>query len=117
MSKPRKDYKSEILEIIPKHPIFSFTDIFVFYKEIGRQHAYKLKYDRCDDIKSAIYANKRKGVTSLLSKWLKSESNTLQIAAMRMICDPDERRKLNQQYIEQQNVGKSTIIFENVSKK
>ncbi|MFW6326745.1 MAG: hypothetical protein ACOC2F_00375, partial [Bacteroidota bacterium] len=70
------------------------------YKEITRPHAYKLGYDKCNDIKEAIYSNKRKGVTSLMAKWINSENPTLQIAAMRMIGDEDERQKLNQQYIE-----------------
>ena len=46
----------------------------------------------------AIYKNRRKGVTSLRAKWLKSENATLQLAVMRMICDPEEHKTLNQNY-------------------
>jgi hypothetical protein len=110
---PRKDYKKEILELIPLKQIFSFTDIFVFYKKITRQHAYRLGYDKCDDIKEAIYNNKRKGVTSMIAKWVNSDNPTLQIAAMRIIADDQERRSLNQQYIDHTTAGdKLTVIFE-----
>jgi len=36
----------------------------------------------------------------MLAKWVKSENPTLQIAAMRLLSDNDERQALNQQYIE-----------------
>ncbi len=110
--KPRKDYKKDIMNVIAENPVFSFTDIFVFYKEITRQHAYRLDYDKCDDIRELIQHNKRKGVVSMIAKWLKSDNATLQIAAMRLIGDDDERRKLNQQYIDHTTQGeKLELIF------
>lgn len=92
------EHEKGILEAIQKYPIFSFNDIFVYYKGCCRATAYNHNLDKLDSIKEAIYTNKRKGVTSLKAKWLNSENATLQLAAMRLICDPDEHRALNQNY-------------------
>ena len=91
-------HEKGILEAIQKHPIFCFNDIFVYYEACSRATAYNHNLDKLDSIKEAIYKNRRKGVTSLKAKWLKSENATLQLAAMRLICDADEHRALNQNY-------------------
>jgi len=88
-------HEKEILDIISKNPIFSFKDIFVFYKGCTRSTAYLHNLDKSDNIKEAIYSNKRRGATTLLSKWLTSENPTLQLAAMRLVADDDERKKLS----------------------
>ena len=105
-------HEKGILETIGKYPIFSFSDIFVYYKECSRPTAYNHNLDKLDSIKEAILLNKRKGVTSMLSKWVKSENPTLQIAAMRMICDSGERQKLstNYNYNTNTNLDVNTIL-------
>jgi len=95
-----QDHEKKILEVIEKHAVFTFKDIFVYYKGCTRATAYNLDLDKFDSIKEAIQSNKRKGVTSMLAKWVKSDNPTLQIAAMRLLSDNDERQALNQQYIE-----------------
>ena len=91
-------HEKGILEAIQKHPIFCFNDIFVYYEACSRATAYNHNLDKLDSIKEAMFKNRRKGVTSLKAKWLKSENPTLQLAVMRMICEPDEHRALNQNY-------------------
>lgn len=103
-------YESEILETIKKHPIFTFQDIFVYYKGCSRSSAYAWSLDKSDAIKNAIYENKRRGVVSMLSKWINSQNATLQIAAMRLICEQNERQLLNQQYIDHTTGGKEIKI-------
>lgn len=95
-----REHETAIIDIIEKHPIFSFKDIFVFYKGCSRATAYNHGLDKLDTIKEAIYSNRRRGVSTMLSKWLNSQNATLQLAAMRMICDQEEHRSLNQQYQE-----------------
>jgi hypothetical protein len=113
----KKDYKKEMLKVIQANPVYSFSDIFVFYKEITRQHAYRLDYDKCDILKEAIHQNKRTAVTTMLKKWIDSDNATLQIAAMRMLAELEERQSLNQQYIDHTSKGdKISIIFEDGSK-
>lgn len=92
---PVEKHIEEITKLIPNHAIFSFKDIFVYYKGCTRQWAYELDIDKNDTIKGLIYDNKRKGVATLLSKWIKSNNPTLEIAAMRIISDDDERMKLS----------------------
>jgi len=91
-------HEKDILEIIAKHPIFSFVDIFQFYKGCTRSTAYNHGLDKLDSIKEAIYSNKRRGVTTLLTKWLSSDNATLSMGAMKMLCDPEEHKKLQQNY-------------------
>ena len=90
-----REHEKGILDAIEKYPIFSFNNIFVYYKACCRATAYNHGLDKLDSIKEAIYMNRRKGVSNLLAQWLKSKNATLQLAAMRMICDPEEHRLLN----------------------
>jgi len=94
------EHEKKILEVIDKHDVFTFKDIFVYYKGCSRPTAYNLGLDKLDSIKEAVQSNKRKGVTSMLAKWVKSENPTLQIAAMRLLCDSEEHHLLNQNYTE-----------------
>ena len=97
---PVEKHIEDIIELIPKHPIFTFKDIFVYYKGCTRQWAYALGIDKNDTIKELIYDNKRKGVSSMLATWVKSSNPTLSIAAMRILADDDERKKLAMHYTE-----------------
>ena len=99
-------HEKEILDTISKNPIFSFKDIFVFYKGCTRSTAYLHNLDKSDNIKEAIYSNKRRGATTLLSKWLVSENPTLQLAAMRLVADDDERKKLSMNHTDITTNGK-----------
>ena len=111
-------HEKGILEAIQKHPIFCFNDIFVYYEACSRATAYNHNLDKLDSIKEAIYKNRRKGVTSLKAKWLKSENATLQLAAMRLICDPDEHRALNQNYtnirVDENNEKPTDVDFDEI---
>jgi 16S rRNA A1518/A1519 N6-dimethyltransferase RsmA/KsgA/DIM1 with predicted DNA glycosylase/AP lyase activity len=107
-----QDHEIKILEVIEKNAIFTFKDIFVYYKGCTRATAYNLELDKFDTIKEAIQSNKRKGVTSMLAKWVKSENATLQIAAMRLLSDNEERQMLNQQYIDHTTKGEKIHMTE-----
>ena len=111
-------HEKGILEAIQKHPIFCFNDIFVYYTACVRSTAYEHNLDKSDIIKEAIYKNRRKGVTSLKAKWLKSENATLQLAAMRLICDADEHRALNQNYtnirVDENNEQQPDVDFDEI---
>ena len=112
------EHEKGILEAIQKYPIFSFKDIFVYYHGCVRSTAYEHNLDKSDSIKEAIYTNRRKGVTSLKAKWLKSENATLQLAVMRLICDADEHRALNQNYtnirVDENNDVKADVDFDDI---
>ena len=67
--------------------------------------------DKSDNIKEAIYSNKRRGATALLNKWLVSENPTLQLAAMRLVADDDERKKLSINHTDVTTNGKDIKAF------
>jgi hypothetical protein len=46
----------------------------------------------------------------MLAKWVTSQNATLQIAAMRLLCDKEEHQMLNQQYIDHTTKGESVNI-------
>jgi len=100
-----KKYEKEILEVIRTKEVRSFKDIFVYFNGCSRATAYANGLDKSDRIKEAIYHNKRTTVTSMLNQWIKSQNPTLQIAAMRILCDDEERKLLNQQYIDHTSGG------------
>ena len=104
------EHEQGILEAISKYPIFKFKDIFVHYKGCSRSTAYNHNLDKLDSIKEALYSNRRKGVSTMLSIWIGSKNATLQLAAMRMICDPEEHRSLNQNYTDITSKGESINI-------
>jgi len=115
------EHEAGILEAIAKHPIFCFNDIFGYYVACSRSTAYNHGLDKLDSIKEAIFKNRRKGVTSLKAKWLKSDNATLQLAAMRMMCEPDEHRALNQNYTDLTTDGEkiqqqATMTTEQINK-
>jgi hypothetical protein len=104
---PVEKHIEDIINLIPKHPIFTFKDIFVYYKGCTRQWAYILGIDKNDTIKELVYDNKRKGVSSLLARWVKSSNPTLSIAAMRLLSDDDERKMLSMTHTDVTSGGKT----------
>jgi len=104
---PLEKHIEDIINLIPKHPIFTFKDIFVYYKGCTRQWAYTLGIDKNDTIKELVYDNKRKGVSSLLAMWVKSSNPTLSIAAMRFLSDDDERKMLSMTHTDVTSGGKT----------
>lgn len=94
----KKEHIDKIKKILDEEKIFTFKDIFVFYKGCSRSYAYENNLDKVDDIKDSLEMNKRRGVQSLVDKWIDSENATLQIAAFKIIADADERRAISQNY-------------------
>ena len=94
----KEKHIENILKILDSEKIFTFKDIFVFYKDISRAWAYINEIDKVDVIKEAIISNKRRGVQSLIDKWIDSENATLQIAAFKIIAEPEERKAISQNY-------------------
>ena len=97
------EHAEAILNTIANNPVYSFSDIFVYFKGCTRATAYNHHLDKFDSIKEAIIDKRRTGVTTMLSKWIASDNPTLQIAAFKQICDDNERLKLNQQNIDHSN--------------
>lgn len=101
----KKQHIEKIKIILNEEKIFTFKDIFVFYKGCSKSTAYLHGLDKSDDIKDALEMNKRRGVQSLIDKWIDSENPTLQIAAFKVIADPEERKAISSNYTDHSTLG------------
>jgi len=97
-AKQKKEHIRKIKLLLESEKIFTFKDIFVFYKGCSKSTAYLHGLDKSDELKDALEMNKRRGVQSLIDKWIDSENPTLQIAAFKIICDPKERIAISPNY-------------------
>jgi len=104
MAKTKDQHEKDIVEVIKEKKICRISHIFGFYTDIKSSQFYNLKLEESDKIKEAIHQNRAKGTGYLLNKWISSDNATLQIAAYRLICTPEERQMLNQQYIEMKQI-------------
>ena len=102
-------HEKAILNLIKEKKIMRFDHIFGHYAGCSRATAYNHGLDKLDSIKYALEQNRLKGVDYLLQKWMGSNNQTLQIAAMRLICTPEEHRLLNQQYLDTTTNGKDIV--------
>ncbi len=104
--KSRKEkYESEILEVIEKKRIFQIQDIFAFYNGCSSSTFYNHELEKLESIKDALRKNKIITKQALKQKWAQSDNATLQIALFKLICEDDERQKLNQQHIDHTSKG------------
>lgn len=106
-------YEKEILEVIVKKKIMRFNHIFGHYGGCSRPTAYNYGIYKLDSIREALEMNRVKGTDYLLQKWIAGDNPTLQIAAMRLICTPEEHRLLNQQYMENSGTITNKIELDN----
>ena len=102
-------HEKAILNLIKEKKIMRFDHIFGHYAGCSRATAYNHGLDKLDSIKDALEQNRLKGVDYLLQKWIAGNNQTLQIAAMRLICTPEEHRLLNQQYLDATTNGKDIV--------
>ena len=110
-------FEKEIIDVIVKKKLMRFNHVFGYYAGCGRSTAYNYGLDKLDSIKEALAMNRVKGVDYLLQKWIAGDNATLQIAAMRLICTPEEHQKLNQSYIDHTTGGEkiNTPDLSNIS--
>ena len=104
MAKTKDQHEKDIVEVIKANKICRISHLFGFYTDIKSSQFYNLKLEKSDKIKEAIHQNRAKGTGYMLNKWISSDNATLQIAAYRLICTPEEHQLLNQQYIEMKQI-------------
>lgn len=92
-------YEKELLEVIKEKKI-AFLDHAFGYTTFSRATGYNHELDKLDSIKNAIAENRVKAKNYMLNKWIASDNPTLQVAAMRLLSDSEEHRKLNQSYLD-----------------
>ncbi len=96
----QKKYEEELLNAIRKFKWMRWSHIDWEALSFSKATAYNYKLEELDTIKEAFALNRSKATNYMLQKWIASDNPTLQIAAMRIIADDEDRLRLNQQYME-----------------
>ena len=97
-------YERELIEAIEKHKLCFFDHCFG-YVSFCSATAYNNNLEKLESIRNAIKKNRVKGKNYLLNNWLESDNATLNIAAYRLLSEPEEHKKLNQAYIDHTTKG------------
>ena len=109
MSEKQQKYETELIEAIKRHKWMRWAHIDWDSLSFSRPTAYNYKLETLDTIKAAFEHNRNKGVNYLLQKWISSDNATLQIAAMRIIAEEEDRQRLNQHYIDHTSKGEKIV--------
>lgn len=100
MGSTKAAHEKAILKIIKENNIVFIEHIWNYYFRLRKSQFYNLELEKSEAIRAAIDNNRAKEVNKMLNNWFENKNSTLQIAAMRLICTPEQRQMLNQQYIE-----------------
>ena len=100
MGSTKDEHEKAILKIIKENNIMFIEHIWNYYFRLRKSQFYNLGLEKSEAIRAAIDNNRAKEVNKMLNNWFENKNSTLQIAAMRLICTPEQRQMLNQQYIE-----------------
>ena len=104
--------KEEIYETakkaIEENNLFFIEDVVAFLPCAKQTFYdfYPLESDEMDNIKDLLDRNKVKTKSSIRAKLYKGTKASELLALYRLICTPDERRSLNQSYIDHTTKGK-----------
>ena len=103
-------YEREILEIIKTKALTKIQQIFSYYSGCCEATFYNNKLNELDTIKKALQDNRTKMCQSMLFKWYKGDNPTLQMAAYKILCEDEERKKLSMNYSETDITSKGEKI-------
>jgi hypothetical protein len=109
-------YKTEELEkkalAAAKRHKLMFIEHIVAYLPCSKETFYNHKLHESDAIKKIIDSNRIGRKSKMLGKWIDSESNALQIAAMKLIATEEEAHRLSGTKTEIKHKGgiESTLI-------
>lgn len=98
--KKQAEKEKQLLNVIIQKKWMRWSHINWDAVGFSRQTAYVYELDKSDTIKDQLAENRNKAVDYLLQKWIASDNATLQIAAMRIVAEEEDRQRLNQQYID-----------------
>ena len=107
----KDEYEAELLKAIKKHKFKRLDHCFNGSVSFSGSTAYNYGLEKLESIKEALQENRNQAITFMIDNWVKSDNATLQVAAMRLLCEPDDHRRLNQQYIESKNETTNTIVW------
>lgn len=106
MAYNKKKIYEQAIEAIEKNNLFFIEDI-VAWLPISKPTFYEffpIESNEINNIKAKIEANKTRTKSAIRSKLFKSDKAGELLALYRLICTPEERQMLNQQYIEMKQI-------------
>ena len=113
MAYSKANLKKKAIEAIEEHNLV-FIDEIIAYLPCSKATFYNHKLEQSDDLKAVLEDNREKMKVKLKQKWFKSKNATLQIALYKLLCSPEERRKISMNYNE--HAGKDgTDLFNSIS--
>lgn len=98
--KKQKEYEKQLIDFVKKYKIMRWSHIEWSKMEFSKRTAYNFDLHNLQTIKDELENNRSGAMTYLLTKWIKSDNPTLQIAAMRIVSCDETHRKLNQSYVQ-----------------
>ena len=99
MAYSKTDLKKKSLEAIEDNDLL-FIDEIIAYLPCSKATFYNHKLEQLEELKGLLQANREKMKVELRNKWYESSNATLQIALYKLICDPEDRRKISLNYNE-----------------
>lgn len=106
MAYDRQKIFEQAKEVIKKNNLFFIEDIVAFLpiQKSTFYEFFKLDSDELNELKEMLEENKVRTKSAIRVKLFKSDKAGELLALYRLICTSDERRMLNQQYIEMRDV-------------
>ncbi len=115
----KKDLFEQAKKAIKDNNLFFFSDVIAFlpcHADTFYQY-FRPDEDEHTELREMLENNKIRTKSAIRSKLFKSDKAGELLALYRLICTPDERRMLNQQYIEMNTNDKGlTVNFIDKSK-
>ena len=105
------EYEKLMINAIQKYNWNRWSHIDWDVLGFSRATAYNHELDKLDTIKGHFDQIRSKNVNNMLQNWINSDNPTLQIAAMRIVADPEDRQRLNQNYLEMSGNVNTTIAI------
>lgn len=105
MAYDKKRIFEQAKDVIAKHKLFFIDDIVAFLP-ISRSTFYEWQFDKSDELKELLNANRTELKVSMRSKWYKSNAPALQMALMKLIATPEELKKLSMNYTDVTSNGR-----------
>lgn len=105
----KAEYAEELLSILRGKKIAFLSHAFA-YTSFSSSTAYNFELEKMESVKETIKKNRANAKNYMVQKWIASDNATLQVAAYRLMSDPEEHKLLNQSYIDHTSGGEKVIF-------
>jgi len=111
MAYNKEEIEKEALEAIAKNFLTFFDDVSLFVKP-SRSTLYNMELDKLDTIKEALNRNRLEIKRQMRQRWQKHDSPVLQIAAYKLIAEPEEIEKITVSKVQNEHSGSIGITWD-----